>query len=42
MPPANRLIGADGSLVKYGGGLHRKRWLLAQEGAVIGAAAKFD
>jgi methylated-DNA-[protein]-cysteine S-methyltransferase len=30
--PCHRLIGADGSLVKYGGGLHRKRWLLAHEG----------
>ena len=26
--PCHRLIGADGSLVKYGGGLERKRWLL--------------
>jgi methylated-DNA-[protein]-cysteine S-methyltransferase len=30
--PCHRLIGADGSLVKYGGGLSRKRWLLAHEG----------
>jgi methylated-DNA-[protein]-cysteine S-methyltransferase len=30
--PCHRLIGADGSLVKYGGGLERKRWLLAHEG----------
>jgi methylated-DNA-[protein]-cysteine S-methyltransferase len=30
--PCHRLIGADGSLVKYGGGLKRKRWLLAHEG----------
>jgi len=33
--PCHRLIGADGSLVKYGGGLHRKRWLLAHEGVVL-------
>jgi methylated-DNA-[protein]-cysteine S-methyltransferase len=33
--PCHRLIGADGSLVKYGGGLHRKRWLLRHEGVVI-------
>ena len=33
--PCHRLIGADGSLVKYGGGLERKRWLLAHEGAVL-------
>ena len=25
--PCHRLIGANGSLVKYGGGLERKRWL---------------
>jgi methylated-DNA-[protein]-cysteine S-methyltransferase len=31
--PCHRLIGADGALVKYGGGLHRKSWLLAHEGA---------
>ncbi|SPP99395.1 Methylated-DNA--protein-cysteine methyltransferase [Bradyrhizobium vignae] len=30
--PCHRLIGADGSLVKYGGGLARKRWLLRHEG----------
>jgi methylated-DNA-[protein]-cysteine S-methyltransferase len=30
--PCHRLIGADGSLVKYGGGLKRKQWLLAHEG----------
>ena len=32
--PCHRLIGADGSLVNYGGGLERKRWLLAHEGAI--------
>jgi len=32
--PCHRLIGADGSLVKYGGGLSRKRWLLQHEGAL--------
>jgi methylated-DNA-[protein]-cysteine S-methyltransferase len=30
--PCHRLIGANGSLVKYGSGLERKRWLLAHEG----------
>jgi methylated-DNA-[protein]-cysteine S-methyltransferase len=30
--PCHRLIGASGSLVKYGGGLERKRWLLRHEG----------
>jgi methylated-DNA-[protein]-cysteine S-methyltransferase len=33
--PCHRLIGADGTLVKYGGGLARKRWLLAHEGADV-------
>jgi methylated-DNA-[protein]-cysteine S-methyltransferase len=27
------VIGADSSLTGYGGGLARKRWLLAHEGA---------
>ena len=30
--PCHRVIGADGSLTGYGGGLHRKRWLLEHEG----------
>jgi methylated-DNA-[protein]-cysteine S-methyltransferase len=33
--PCHRLIGAGGSLVKYGGGLERKRWLLRHEGVVV-------
>src|SRR3954465_1494365 len=33
--PCHRLIGANGSLIKYGGGLERKRWLLQHEGARI-------
>lgn len=32
--PCHRVIGADGTLVGYGGGLDRKRWLLALEGAL--------
>jgi methylated-DNA-[protein]-cysteine S-methyltransferase len=35
--PCHRLIGANGSLIKYGGGLERKRWLLAHEGVVPSA-----
>jgi len=31
--PCHRVIGSDGSLTGYGGGLERKRWLLAHEGA---------
>lgn len=29
--PCHRVIGRDGSLTGYGGGLERKRWLLAHE-----------
>lgn len=32
--PCHRVIGEDGSLTGYGGGLERKRWLLAHEGAL--------
>jgi len=32
--PCHRVIGSDGSLTGYGGGLPRKRWLLAHEGAL--------
>jgi methylated-DNA-[protein]-cysteine S-methyltransferase len=31
--PCHRLLGADGSLTGYGGGLERKRWLLDHERA---------
>jgi methylated-DNA-[protein]-cysteine S-methyltransferase len=37
--PCHRLIGANGSLVKYGGGLERKRWLLAHEGVSLKPAS---
>jgi O-6-methylguanine DNA methyltransferase len=33
--PCHRLVGKGGSLVKYGGGLELKRWLLALEGATV-------
>jgi methylated-DNA-[protein]-cysteine S-methyltransferase len=29
--PCHRVIGSDGSLTGYGGGIERKRWLLAHE-----------
>jgi AraC family transcriptional regulator of adaptative response/methylated-DNA-[protein]-cysteine methyltransferase len=29
--PCHRVIGADGTLTGYGGGLWRKQWLLEQE-----------
>jgi methylated-DNA-[protein]-cysteine S-methyltransferase len=35
--PCHRVIGADGSLTGYAGGLARKRWLLDHEAAVSGA-----
>jgi O-6-methylguanine DNA methyltransferase len=31
--PCHRIIGSNGSLTGYGGGLHRKEWLLKHEGA---------
>jgi methylated-DNA-[protein]-cysteine S-methyltransferase len=34
--PCHRLIGSDGSLTGYGGGLERKRWLLEHEGVRFG------
>jgi len=33
--PCHRVIGANGSLTGYGGGIERKRWLLRHEGAVF-------
>jgi methylated-DNA-[protein]-cysteine S-methyltransferase len=32
--PCHRVIGSDGSLTGYGGGLPRKRWLLDHEAGV--------
>ena len=36
--PCHRVIGANGTLTGYAGGLTRKRWLLAHEGVVTAAA----
>jgi len=33
--PCHRVIGADGSLTGYGGGMDRKQWLLALEGRAL-------
>jgi methylated-DNA-[protein]-cysteine S-methyltransferase len=33
--PCHRVIGADGSMTGYGGGLARKQWLLRHEGALL-------
>lgn len=35
--PCHRLVGADGSLTGYAGGLARKRWLLRHEGVALEA-----
>jgi methylated-DNA-[protein]-cysteine S-methyltransferase len=37
--PCHRVIGADGSLTGYGGGLDTKRWLIAHEAARTGLFA---
>ena len=33
--PCHRVIGSDGALTGYGGGINRKRWLLAHEGVTF-------
>ncbi|MFW6192304.1 MAG: bifunctional transcriptional activator/DNA repair enzyme AdaA [Gemmatimonadota bacterium] len=33
--PCHRIVGADGSLTGYGGGVWRKRWLLHNEGVAL-------
>ena len=33
--PCHRVIGSDGSLTGYGGGLWRKEWLLRHEGSLL-------
>lgn len=40
--PCHRVIGADGTLVGYGGGLKRKRWLLDLEKKYSGKAVELD
>jgi methylated-DNA-[protein]-cysteine S-methyltransferase len=34
--PCHRVVGSDRSLTGYGGGLERKRWLLAHEARLVG------
>jgi methylated-DNA-[protein]-cysteine S-methyltransferase len=33
--PCHRVVGSSGTLTGYGGGLHRKRWLLRHEGVEV-------
>jgi methylated-DNA-[protein]-cysteine S-methyltransferase len=40
--PCHRVIGADGSLTGYGGGLPRKRWLLEHERRHAGVEPQLD
>ncbi|MCG8423025.1 MAG: methylated-DNA--[protein]-cysteine S-methyltransferase [Proteobacteria bacterium] len=40
--PCHRVIGADGSLTGYAGGIANKRWLLAHESAVVAGSDKGD
>lgn len=39
--PCHRVIGANGQLTGYGGGMQRKRWLLTHEGALPASEALF-
>lgn len=40
--PCHRVIGSDGTLVGYGGGLKRKKWLLDHERKFSGKAIDLD
>lgn len=40
--PCHRVIGADGKLTGYAGGLHRKKWLLEHEAKVCGGPVLFS
>jgi methylated-DNA-[protein]-cysteine S-methyltransferase len=40
--PCHRVIGADGGLTGYGGGLQRKKWLLEHEGVRLAGTAQPD
>ncbi len=37
--PCHRVVGANGSLTGFGGGIERKRWLLEHEQRILGSAA---
>ncbi|MGH6877753.1 MAG: methylated-DNA--[protein]-cysteine S-methyltransferase [Rhizomicrobium sp.] len=40
--PCHRVIGSDGSLTGYGGGLPRKKWLLEHEARYCGAGFRLE
>ena len=40
--PCHRVIGVNGKMTGYGGGLHRKEWLLRHEGALSGDLVQKD
>lgn len=40
--PCHRVIGADGSLTGYAGGIERKKFLLEHEAAVAGSSKQID
>jgi len=40
--PCHRVVGANGKLTGYAGGLERKRWLLAHEGALEGGLGSLE
>lgn len=37
--PCHRVVGIDGKLTGYAGGLHRKKWLLLHEAKVMGTSS---
>ncbi len=40
--PCHRVIGSDGTLIGYGGGLNKKKWLLEHEKKYSGKATDLD
>jgi len=40
--PCHRIIGSDGSLIGYGGGIKRKKWLIDHEKKYSGKAVDLD